>query len=351
MTSAANQVKDEFQKYLEGFNLEDRHKKKKKPSVCYQASTEAAHAARNETLTKSLREQKEKHQQKINQAKTEHMPRFKVELGQRYGFHPEITPFTSFIKEFIEKLKQLDNKEKSDLESSASTWNMEHLKRHRKTLKINYVQPYYHKLTEEFLAYNVPDDLFMKIQERYVELATVYLGMPVTQALELGQDVSFLRAMQNYQFREATTRVFIDTLITPTLLPLGMQVRLEEPLYKHKDKKNSTLPISKADYVIYSSDGKILGAIETKNGGYLTAESVIQCMLQLLALHRKAPHTLFGIITDGVRYVFIVLTKDGTFEFERESGVTEGGSYDVNTWGDLRLKVGVFNWLLKGLPQ
>ena len=52
MTSAANQVKDEFQKYLEGFNLEDRHKKKKKPSVCYQASTEAAHAARNETLTK-----------------------------------------------------------------------------------------------------------------------------------------------------------------------------------------------------------------------------------------------------------------------------------------------------------
>ena len=94
MTSAANQVKDEFQKYLEGFNLEDRHKKKLKPSVCYQASTEAAHAARNETLTKSLREQKEKHQQKINQAKTEHMQRFKVELGQRYGFHPEITPFT-----------------------------------------------------------------------------------------------------------------------------------------------------------------------------------------------------------------------------------------------------------------
>ena len=41
------------------------------------------------------------------------MQRFKVELGQRYGFHPEITPFTSFIKEFIEKLKQLDNKEKS----------------------------------------------------------------------------------------------------------------------------------------------------------------------------------------------------------------------------------------------
>ena len=76
----------------------------------------------------------------------------------------------------------------------------------------------------------------------------MYLGMPVTQALELGQDVSFLRAMQKYEFREATTRVFIDTAITPILLPLGMQVRLEEPLYKHKDKKNSTLLISKVRF-------------------------------------------------------------------------------------------------------
>ena len=232
MTSAANQVKDQFLKYLEGFNLEDRHKKKLKPGVCYDASTEGACAARNETLIKSLREQKEKHQQRITDAKTEHMQRFKDELGQRYDFHPEITPFISFITEFIEKLKRLDNKEKSDLESSASTWNMEHIKRHHKTLKINYVQPYYHKLTEAFPAYNVPDDLFMKIQERYVELARVYLGAHVTQALELGQDVSFLRELQNCEFREATTRVFVDALITPILLRYGMQVRLEEKLYK-----------------------------------------------------------------------------------------------------------------------
>ena len=74
-------------------------------------------------------------------------------------------------------------------------------------------------------------------------------------------------------------------------------------------------------------------------------------MLQLLALHRKAPQTLFGIVADGVRYVFIVLTEDGTSEFERESGVPEGGSYDVNTWGDLRQIIGVFSWLLKGRPK
>ena len=77
-------------------------------------------------------------------------------------------------------------------------------------------------------------------------------------------------------------------------------------------------------------------------------------MLQLLALHRKVPHTLFGVVTDSARYMFIViivLTEDGMFEFEQDPGGHQGGSYDVNTWGDLRLIVGVFNWLLKGLPQ
>ena len=126
-----------------------------------------------------------------------------------------------------------------------------------------------------------------------------------------------------------------------------MQVLPEEKLYKTNRDWNPTVPNSIADYVIYSRDGEILGAIETKNGGCLKAESVIQCMLQLLALRRKAPHTLFGIITDGVRYVFIVLTEDGTFEFEQDRAGRQGGSYDVNTWDDLRQIVGVFNWLLQ----
>ena len=348
MASAAVPVSEDFLDYLRGLNLEDRDKTK--PGVCYDACSDAAHAGGNETLTESLRLQKEEHQQKINQAKTEHMQRFKEELGQRYGFHPEITPFISFIKQFIKQLEQLD-RNKSNIESSSSTWKIDRFAKYFNTLKIQFVQPYYRALKEatppHFPAYNVPDDLFSAIQQRYLELARVYLGTQVTQALELGQDVSFLRELQNCEFREATTRVFVDALIPPILLRYGMQVRLEEKLYKTSRDWYPTVPHCIADYVIYSRDGEILGAIETKNGGCLKAESVIQCMLQLLALRRKTSHTLFGVVTDAVRYVFIVLTDDGTFEFERDLDGHQGGSYDVNTWDDLRQIVGVLNWLLQ----
>ena len=338
----------DFLDYLHEFRLADRDKTK--PGVCYDACPEAAHAVGKEALTESLRLQKEKHQQKITDAKTEYEQRFKVELSQRYGWHPEIASFISFIKQFVKQLDQLDGN-KSDIDSSSSTWKIDRFAKFIDALRIKYVQPYYHALTEAtpplFPAYNIPDDLFSSIQQRYVELASVYLGAQVTQALEPGQDVSFLRELQNCEFREATTRVFVDALITPILLRYGLQVRLEEKLYKTNRDWNPTVPNSIADYVIYSRDGEILGAIETKNGGCLKAESVIQCMLQLLALRRKAPHTLFGVVTDGGRYVFIVLTEEGTFEFEGCPGVPEGGCYDVNTWGDLRLIVGVLNWLLQ----
>ena len=348
MATAAVPVPDDFLDYLRGLGLEERDKTK--PSVCYEASTDAAHAAGNEALTESLRLQKEKHQQGVNQAKTEHMQRFKDELGQSYNFHPEITPFICLIKQFMKQLEQFD-RNKSDIESSSSTWKIDRFAKYIKTLKITFVQPYHHTLTEatalHIPGYNVPDDLFSSIQQRYLELAAVYLGAQVTQALELGQEVAFLKELQNCQYAEATTRVFVDALITPILLRHGMQVRLEEKLYKANRVWNPTVPNSIADYVIYSRTGEILGAIETKAGGYLKAESVVQCMLQLLALRRKAPHTLFGVVADGVRYVFIVLTEDGTFEFQRDNDGQEGGSYDVNTWKDLRQIAGVFKLLLQ----
>ena len=124
-----------------------------------------------------------------------------------------------------------------------------------------------------------------------------------------------------------------------------MRARLEEKLYNYKDG-SPTLPNCIANYVIYSRDGDILGAIETKAGGWLKAGSVIQCMLQLLALRRKAPHTLFGVVTDAVRYVFIVITPDGTFIFER-TGAAVGCYYDINSWENLRTVAGIFNALLQ----
>ena len=349
MASAAVPESNEFVTYLEGLNLKNPDKTKPKPGVCYQASIDAAHAAGNEKLTKSLLEQKEKHQQEMTKAKTDHEQRFKDELGRRYRIKPEIVPFISFIGDFIKELQRLD-RNKSDIECSSSTWKIDRFKKYINTFKINFVKPYHRALTEasppHFPAYNVPDGQFSSIQQRYLELASVYLGVQVTQELELGQDVSFLKKLQNCDFREATTRLFIDALITPILRGNGMQARLEEKLYQTKDW-NPTVPNCIADYVIYSGSGDILGAIETKAGGSLNAESVIQCMLQLLALRRKAPRILFGVVTDGVQYMFIVLAEDGAFEFERDPGVRQARSYGVKTWGDLRQIVGVFTRLLE----
>ena len=231
------------------------------------------------------------------------------------------------------------------------------------TVKIDFVEPY--------PTATLADDTFLLIQKKYLELAVVYLGAQVKKLpIRPEQNVFFLKDLQNYRYREAATRVFVDALITPILLRHGMQVRLAEELYKAEDKKK-TLPNSIADYVIYSKTGKILGTIETKRGGALIGQSVIQCMLQLLASRRKAPHTLFGVVTDGARYVFIVLTQDGTFEFESDTigqvgdtdgqdgdtdgqdGDTDGQdgcqgrSYDINTWEDLRQILGVLNFLLQ----
>ena len=102
------------------------------------------------------------------------------------------------------------------------------------------------------------------------------------------------------------------------------------------------LPNCITDYVVYNSEVEALGVIETKSGGRVKAESVIQCMLQLLALRTKAPHTLFGVVTDAVYYIFIVLTEDGTFGFEEGNGY-----YDVRTWSDLYKVACIFNTLLQ----
>ena len=177
----------------------------------------------------------------------------------------------------------------------------------------------------------------------------MYLGVQVRQTLELRKRVSFLNDLQNCEYREATTRIFVGALNNPLLLRYNMQVRLEEKL--NQTDKNWNLPNCIADYVIYSREGEILGAIETKAGGHLKRESVIQCMLQLLALRRKVPHTLIGVLTDAVNYVFILLKRDGTFWFERDPEKPTRVSYVFNTWEDLWRIFRVFKLLLQSGQQ
>ena len=56
------------------------------------------------------------------------------------------------------------------------------------------------------------------IQKRCLELAPVYLGISVSNDLEnMRQEVPFFKHLQGLEFDEATTRVFVDAVITPIL--------------------------------------------------------------------------------------------------------------------------------------
>ena len=158
---------------------------------------------------------------------------------------------------------------------------------------------------------------------------------------ELGQELLFLQRLLIGEYGKGTSRAFIEALITAIAFENKMQLRPEEKLYV-KD-----LPNSIADYVIYNHKSEALGVVEAKTGGSLNADSLIQCMLQLLALHTKAPHTLFGVVTNAFRFVFVVLTEDGMFEFERDPYLLQKGYYDMSSWQDLKTVSGIFNGLLQ----
>ena len=311
---------------------------KLKTLICFDKIESLEHSGTKEFI-EALERQKIRHQEDVNIAKQKRLDKFKSELTKDYGITPEINRFVEFIKLFIKNLDEIQ-KNKSDVDSSSSTWKTDRFEEYERYLKSRFVESYKTKLEQpshhHYSIRFITDDIFSGIQQTYLQLAPVYLGVSVSDVLELGQELSFLQQLVSSEYREAASRVFLDALITPILLENRMQVRLEEKLYV-KD-----LPNCIADYVVYNSKGEALGVIETKTGRKVKAESVIQCMLQLLALRTKAPHTLFGVVTDAVRYIFIVLTEDGTFEFER----WDPGYYDIITWNDLREVASIFNWML-----
>ena len=328
-----------FIDFLNSLSYEDQYKSK--PRICYNRTAESEHSG-VQRLIRELELQKTDHQRETEQTRRGIKDKFQNELRQTHGFTGNFDELFELIKRTMFELQQVD-KIKADVDYPSSTWKVEHFEKYVKSLDISFIQLF----TPQVSAYHsaqcirlIPENDFTAIRQRYLELAPVYLGVPTSG----NQDASFLKELQKLDFHEPTTRLFVDALITPILRGNNMQVRLEEKLYNYKDG-SPIMPNCIADYVIYNRDGEILGAIETKAGGYLKAQSVIQCMLQLLALRRKAPHTLSGVVTDAVRYVFIVLTAEGTFKFERNGAAV--GCYDINTCEDLRRVAGIFNALLQ----
>ena len=355
MAACASNKEEDFFAYLARIDSVGRDYKSR-PVISFDTTTDTGHSGMKQFI-EALKYQKKELKSLKDDEKKQHLSQFKAEICQRYGIssnfnadsldnnaeccqlhgiNKDFYGFVNFIKNFLKRLNTIEEK-KSDVYSSASTWKPEHLVPYISTLKIKYV-PQYTPLkqpgqTTSNIRFVSNHQILRNIMDKYMELAWVYLGVPTSHDVALDdKEIWFLLHLVASEYHEATSRVFVDALITPILGENDLQVRLEEKLYRRD------LPNCIADYVVFNDQGEALGVIETKTGGKVRSESVIQCMLQLLALRTKAPHTLFGIVTDAVRYVFIALMEDGTFEFEQNQCY-----HDVVTGRDLCIIAGIVN--------
>ena len=273
----------------------------------------------------------QQNEQKEDLRKTE-LENLRTTLKEKYWMYlaePNFVEFWAHIEKTFKTMSSNDKKCKGDVFCTASIWTWEHFQRHLDTIFVRFVEPE--------PGNGVLDCHFLPhLQEHYKKLATVYLGAADSTHKSVPEDrIPFLALLRDHTFGEATSRVFIDALLLPILHKNSCKVRLEEKLYI------DGLPYCIADYVVYNKDDEILGVVEAKAVGSFTSVSVIQCMLQLLALRAKVAHKLFSIVTDGICYLCLTLTPDGFFEFERSR--THNGTYVLERWSDLRQVAAMIN--------
>ena len=123
---------------------------------------------------------------------------------------------------------------------------------------------------------------------------------------------------------EAKVKCFIVDLLTQVLNQIDLRLEPEEPL------EFPGLPTSRADYVIFTKKTKrILGCVEVKWSESFDKDALVQCQLQLLSLHTKVNHSLFGIVTDAYGFIFMKLDANGIFHLEKETPIREFKNWDA----------------------
>ena len=134
---------------------------------------------------------------------------------------------------------------------------------------------------------------------------------------------------------ERRVRFFINDLLTEVVNQNDLCLRIEEPL------TFPGLPTSIADYVIYTKTNEILGCVETKWSESFDKNAIVQCQLQLLSLHTKVNHSLFGIVTDAYGFIFIKLDANGVFHLEKETPIRI-----FENWAAFHETLGIINQLI-----
>ncbi|XP_062605276.1 uncharacterized protein LOC134267076 isoform X2 [Saccostrea cucullata] len=137
---------------------------------------------------------------------------------------------------------------------------------------------------------------------------------------------------------EIGARLVLNEIMFPVCAYLGLSIEIE------KTVDCVFLPKSRFDYRIINSDGDAVGAVEAKSAGSLCQESIVQAITQLCVLqteHLVKKDTdqvvntpLFNILTDGIRYVFIVL-RGKKLQFEQVDGRVS--VREVRSWHDVKI--------------
>ena len=146
---------------------------------------------------------------------------------------------------------------------------------------------------------------------------------------------------------EATTRMFIDTLVTRIVARNKLKCSTETR-YTLRQEQQQTDATKKPDYIIKCLNGPI-GVVEAKRAKSLIRASITQCMEQLIAIQQEIKDKgrnvpLFGIVTDAFHFIFIKLHPDGQFEFESNDR-REVKVHRANTWDDFHHITEIFNGL------
>ena len=152
---------------------------------------------------------------------------------------------------------------------------------------------------------------------------------------------AFVQNFSSRNYPEVTVAYFVMDILKPLLLRKKMHPRLQETI------NIEGLPTCKYDIAISDAEHVPVGIIETKAPVKLIQNSVVQCMLQLVAIHAlHGRYDLFGIVTDSSKFVFITLTRCGDFLVDVEGSTTELKVHTWKTLDELRNICSLINGLL-----
>ena len=250
---------------------------------------------------------------------------------------PITDPWAEHFKQTLAEISTLqcmlpDEKDKTHLKTSGSEWKMDTFLPYVPFLDISYDLD----LSES----SDTDTTCEKIRKEYKRLGQVFA--------EPSKDDNFdavLSDLKQKAYNETTITVFINAFMKHIALENEIKLRLQETL------KVTRLPPNVPDYTIYTGDGKILGCIEVKASHGLIRPSVVQTMLQLMSSRERASNTLFSILTDAYRFIFIQYNTDDKFQLETYKLFRSSGAkckeHTIRTVDDLRKVVGIVDALIK----